>query len=203
MKDPFRSGTRDHTEKPPQNLPFPSRIPSTCHISGMAPSKKTKRPARNTGNWSALRVLNSTSPIVTKDIHAFLGTCISGWAVNYTEAEKRAIIDSLPPQHRKYETDGDGLLICPITVDFMLEDPYVKAATAKFKRALADGLYEKGWQNEAGKAMQERRQGKFDAYLQEKTENAFGELGSDDNGVQDEAASSDGEWGAKGGKGRR
>jgi len=185
----------------------------------MAPSAKSKnkKPGRshtNTGPWSSSRILNASSPIVTqnKDIHAFLVTSISGWKdnSNYTEAEKRAIIDSLPPRHRKYEVDEQGNLICPVTVDFVAGDPYVKAAAAKFKKAVADGLFEKSWQNQARKAMQERREGKFDAYLQEQTGATFGEaelgpdLDDDGAGVEAEvaSASSDGEWREKRGKGK-
>jgi len=186
----------------------------------MAPSRKSKTKTKaktstntNTGPWSSSRILNSTSPLVTKDldIHAFLVTCISGWRDNctYSEADRRAIIGSLPPAYRRYDVDDEGHLICPVSVDFMLEDPYVKAATGKFKRAVGAGLYERIWQNQARKAMQERREGGFDEFLHEQTEATFGEaaMGFDEGDGEDEdevgAASSDGEWREKAGKGKR
>ncbi|KIW99434.1 uncharacterized protein Z518_11173 [Rhinocladiella mackenziei CBS 650.93] len=169
-------------------------------------SSSAKRPKRNTGPWSSLRILNSTSPILSKDLHGFLVTCISGWNDNYNEAEKRTIIDSLPPQYRKYELDGGGRLVCPISIDFLLEDAYVKAAIPKFKRDVSDGYYEKGWQNQARKALQERQDGKFDAYLQEHAEQVFAEQQArDDSSNPDQAdvVSSDGEWPGMSANGRR
>src|ERR1700754_2132777 len=133
-----------------------------------------KRPKRNTGPWSSLRILNSTSPIVSKDIHAFLVACISGWADHYTQDERRSIIDSLPPQYRKYEIDSDGGLVCPVSIDFVLEDSYIRAAIPKFAKDMGEGFYEKGWQNQAKNAMKERRDGKFDEYLRGHTEEVFG-----------------------------
>jgi len=153
-----------------------------------------KQPKRNTGPWSSLRILNSTSPIISKDIHAFLVACISGWDENYTQDEKRSIIDSLPPQYRKYDVDSNGSLICPISIDFVLDDSYIRAAIAKFTKNMTEGFYEKIWQTRAKKAMQERRDGKFDEYLQGYTEEIFGTYEITADTVQAEADSSDGEW---------
>lgn len=164
----------------------------------MSPPKK--KPKGNTGPWSSPRILNSTSPIAAKDIHPFLVSCISAWDDDYDEAQKRVIVDSLPPRYRKYEFDGSGSLICPVSVDFLLEDPYFKRAISKFKANLADGFYEKGWQNQARKAMQERSQGQFDVYLREKAEQEFGSCVREQIGdvtvdsCQINPDSSDGEW---------
>lgn len=106
----------------------------------------------------------------------------------------------MPPQYRRYEVDGSGNLLCPISVEFVLDDPYVKAATFRFKKDVSEGFYEKGWQNQARKAMQERRDGKFDIYLQEHTEEIFGEsaeYNSLDVTTPAELDSSDGEWARK------
>jgi len=169
----------------------------------------TKPPQRGTASWEATTILNRNSPLVNKDIHPFLATCISGWHDNYSEEQKRAIIDSLPPRYRQYNIDDAGRLTCPISTAFVLEDTYIKAATTKFKRALKDGQYRQGWQNQARQAMQERRAGRFDDYLQEVAEKGFGDgmSGSDDQkddqtDAQMEAPSSDEEWRDKGGKGR-
>ncbi|KAJ9504392.1 hypothetical protein H2202_000448 [Exophiala xenobiotica] len=180
----------------------------------MPPTKSSKSSKRTTaaastisGPWSTGRILNSTSPAATKDLHALLVQCISDWHSNYTEAEKRAIIDKLPPRFRTYDVDETtGSLLCPISADFALEDPYLKAAVPRFKQHVNEGYYEQGWQNKARKAMQERREGKFDTYLQEQMEAAFGD-GEDvgDNGpvVEEGGLSSDGEWPVGKGKGRR
>ncbi|KAJ4502602.1 hypothetical protein HRR83_009018 [Exophiala dermatitidis] len=145
----------------------------------MAPS--VKRTKRNTGPWSSLRILNSASPVLKKDIHGFLVTCISGWHDRYNEAEKRAIIDSMPPPYRQYELDDSGALVCPISVDFVLNDPHVRAAISRFKQDVSEGFYEKGWQNQARKAVKERQAGKFDTYLHEHVEEKFGEQATDNH----------------------
>ena len=153
-----------------------------------------KRPKRNTGPWSSLRILNSSSPIISKDVHAFLVACISGWAENYTQEEKRSIINSLPPQYRKYEIDDEGGLICPVPIDFVLDDSYIRAGISKFTKDMREGFYEKGWQTYAKRAMQERRDGKFDGYLREHTEEVFGDHDDNADTIQADADSTDGEW---------
>ena len=165
----------------------------------------SKRPSRNTGPWSSPRILNSSSPILSKDIHAFLVTAISGWNSGnetYTEAEKRSIIDSLPPAYQRYEADDVGQLKCPLTTGFVLDDPYIKAATQKLKDDITDGYYEKSWLNQAKKAMQERQAGGFASYLEEHAEETFGESGLDrdeavEGSVDGGINSSDGEWSEK------
>ncbi|KIW12076.1 hypothetical protein PV08_09350 [Exophiala spinifera] len=131
--------------------------------------------APKSGPWSTSRILNSSSPITDKDIHSFLVRAVSDWSTSYTEDEKRALIDALPPRLRVHDIDASsGTLVCPITPDFVLGDQHVKAAVPKFKQHVADGFYEKGWQNRARAAMRERREGRFDAYLQEQVEASFG-----------------------------
>lgn len=165
-----------------------------------------RHPKKNTGPWSTSRVLNSSSPVINTDLHAFLITAISGWNSNhesYTEAEKRSIIDSLPLAHQKYEFDDEGLLRCPLSVDDVLDDPHIKAAIQKFKIDVSEGYYEKSWQTRARTAMQDRREGKFEPYLQEHAEETFGDCRVDDQDVNAEDTldslenSSDGEWCSK------
>ncbi|KIV87092.1 hypothetical protein PV11_02662 [Exophiala sideris] len=165
---------------------------NTTKTSKTSKSTTTKPASTPSGPWSAARVLNGSSPIPKKDIHAFLVAAISGWSTNYTEAEKRTIIDSLPPRLRKYNEDIYGALMCPITADYVQNDPYIKAAVPTFKQAVADGFYEQGWQNKARKAMQERQDGRFDEYLEELVEAAFGE--AEVAGEAEEGDSEDGEW---------
>lgn len=177
--------------------------PKTTKGKGKGSKHTTATAKSSTGPWSVQRILNGSSPIATKDVHAFLVPAISGWSTDYTEAEKRTIIDSLPPRFRRYDTDATGALVCPITLDFVLDDPFLKSAVSKFKRAVADGFYEQGWQNRARRAMQERQEGRFDEYLQEQVEAAFGEVEGEEEEVveEEEGDGSDGEWGArKGGR---
>jgi hypothetical protein len=167
-----------------------------------------KRPKRNTGPWSPARILDSSSPIVKADVHGFLITAILAWNSgddDYTEDEKRAIINSLPPACRKHETDENGRLKCPLSSEFVLEDSFLRRAANKFKTDVSDGCYVRSWQNQARKAMQERRDGKFDAYLQAYAEENFGEGNGEDetDGSADELAmSSDGDWKAQGKAGK-
>lgn len=184
------------------------------------PPKKQKK---NTGPWSSSRILNASSPILGKDVQAFLITCMSGWDDSYDETEKRSIIDSLPERYRIYEVDDDtGKLKCPITMEFVLEDPHFKAGISKFKSNVEDGFFESRWQKQATTAMQERRQGKFDQYLKEHVEEVFGvdenhksdlasDVGVGDADVMDTCQnnnqldpgsddSTDGEWQAQSGR---
>ena len=160
------------------------------------------RPTRNTGPWSSSRILNPPSPIVNSDIYAYLVMVISGWNSDpnfFTEEEKQAVIGTLPPVYRKYEKDDKGRLRCPLSADFVFNDSYIRAAVQQFNNDIVDGHYEKTWQNKAIKAMQERREGKFDSYLHEQTEENFGDAGADDEEVVEdptrtETLSSDSEW---------
>jgi hypothetical protein len=120
---------------------------------------------------------------------------------DYTEDEKRAIIESLPPAYRKYVTDEQGHLKCPLSSEFALEDSFLRSAINRFKIDVSDGWYAESWQKQAKKAMQERREGKFDAYLTEYAEETFWEGNGADcigNSTDELAMSSDGEWNAKG-----
>lgn len=72
----------------------------------------------------------------------------------------------------------------------------MKRAVARFKRDLADGYYEKSWQEKASKAHEERLEGKFDGYLQQHAEEVFLEEDGDAESAIDELAeeSEDGEY---------
>lgn len=99
---------------------------------------------------------------------------MSRWDINYTEEEKRGIIDRLPAPYRTYELNECGLLKCPLSDEFVRDESRLKNAVARFKNEVAQGLYEKGWQKQATRAGQERSQGKFDSYLMEHIEETFG-----------------------------
>jgi Asx homology domain len=128
------------------------------------------------GSWANNKILTPASAIIapSSDIHAFLITCISGFD-SYSEEEKRGIIDSLPPPYRHYNVDSAGKLECPITTDFVMTDPFLKRATSKFKSDVDEGSYDPTWQTKARKAMQERREGQFDDYLEQHVDEMFGD----------------------------
>ncbi|KAI1614803.1 hypothetical protein EDD37DRAFT_407074 [Exophiala viscosa] len=166
-----------------------SKSSKTSKTSSAGTTKPASTPS---GPWSAARVLNGSSLVVAKNIHAFLVAAISGWSTDYTEAEKRAIIDSLPPRLRQYNEDIYGALVCPLTADMVQNDANIKAAVPKFKQNVAEGFYEQGWQNRARRAMEERQDGRFEEYLEELVEAAFGE--AEVAGEAEEGDSEDGEW---------
>lgn len=70
--------------------------------------------------------------------------------------------------------------MCPVDLEFLQNDGYVKAGVARFKRDLEAGVWEEKWQRDAHKAMQERKEGKFDQYLKDRAEEQFGDENSHD-----------------------
>lgn len=94
---------------------------------------------------------------------------------------------------------------CPISLDFVMTDPFLKRAVSKFKDDVSEGSYEEKWQRDAKKAMQERADGKFDEHLRQQVEEMFGDGGADDcdndegdeNDHQESDLSSDGSWSAE------
>ncbi|KAJ9651332.1 hypothetical protein H2198_009366 [Neophaeococcomyces mojaviensis] len=170
------------------------------------------------------RTFGSKSPIVDGDIQAFLMSCMSieQWE-SYTEEEKKAIIQTLPPSRQPrnspFEGHNDTSLhmnetprlekpstskpiehderppaIPPLSPTFISSDTYLKRAVARFKRDVSEGYYEKTWQDKAKKAHKERQEGKFDAYLEQHIEEIFVE---DEDGNDEDHADelgSDGEY---------
>lgn len=179
----------------------------------MPPHTRTKRRLRFSqpkkhstpvgGSWAKSKILSPQSAITSQDIQSFLITAISGWNTNYSDDEKRRIIDALPPAYRVCEYDEAGALKCPIGIEFIMGDPYLKRGISKFKEEVGEGSYEDRWQQQAKKAMAERADGMFDEYLQQHTEEMFGDVPEDDNDAEsrlgDDAGevSSDGSWPAK------
>jgi hypothetical protein len=157
------------------------------------PPKRPKRSKIPQSSISPARVLNANSPVIDQDIHGFLTTTLSPvyWP-QYTEEEKRRLIDLFPAAYRNYNADADGNLECPVSIDFLQSDPTVKAGVAQFTRHLGNGCWEAKWQAQARKAMQERKEGKFDDYLSEKVEEDFGEAAEDP--VEEDEEPSESDW---------
>ena len=154
----------------------PKRSVKPVQAKSKAFSTTTSKSSTTKGSWANTKILTPASAIITPsvDIHAFLVTCISGFD-SYSEEEKRGIIDSLPPAYRQYNIDTHGKLECPITVGFVMGDSFLKRAISKFKTDVDDGYYDPAWQTKARKAVQERREGKFDDYLKQHVEEMFGD----------------------------
>ncbi len=167
----------------------------------MAPP--SKRPKRAKMNLSVPRVLSHNSPILNQDIHGFITTALSPvqWQ-QYTEEEKRKIIDLFPVACRRYHQDATGSLVCPVNIDFLQHDAYIKTGVARFKRDLENGCWEEKWQRDARKAMRERKEGKFDEYLKEHAQEQFGEEAAAENVGQADGddIDSDSDWGRENGR---
>ena len=161
------------------------------------PLKRLKRAKFPQAAISAPRVLNANSPILTQDLHAFLTTALapSVWS-EYTEAEKRNLIDLLPAAYRNYNVNGaDGRLECPVSIAFLQSDAYVRAGVARFKRDVEAGCWEARWQEQARKARAERQEGEFDEFLKDRAEEWFGEDdGGDAAEGEDEEGQSGSDW---------
>ena len=131
-------------------------------------------PALNTS-----RTFGPRSPVVNADIQAFLARCMSNnqWA-SYTDDEKARIMEALPFTRQIRDCKDPKVAISPpVDEIFCLNDQYLKRAVARFKRDLADGYYEKSWQNKVKQAHQERLEGKFDDFISQSTAEMF----EDDN----------------------
>ena len=160
---------------PAADRPKRSVKPTQNTSKAFSTTKRTKA-STTKGSWATSKILTPFSAIIAPsiDIQAFLITCISGFD-SYTEDEKRGIIDSLPPSYRHYNVDEEGKLPCPITTDFVMSDPFLKRGISKFKNDVEEGYHDPAWQTKARKAMQERREGKFDEYLKQHVEEMFGD----------------------------
>lgn len=149
----------------------------------MAP--RNPRPKNATARFAADRIFHTGSPIVSSDVQAFVAKCVAGWDLNYTEDEKMRLIDTMPARYRRYESDGDGRLTCPLPVDLVRQDAFMKAAINKFQKDVQEGYYLKSWQERATKATRERQEGTFDDYLRETAEQRFGRRSDDTVGGAD------------------
>ncbi len=56
-----------------------------------------------------------------------------------------------------------------------MSDLFLKRGISKFKSDVEEGYYDLAWQTKARKAMQDRREGKFDDYLKQHVEEVFGD----------------------------
>lgn len=132
--------------------------------------------------------------------------------VRYTDDEKQQILRSLPgsvksQMRRQFEssectTQEGGVqstdefagvsMTAPLSADAILSNDYLKRQIARFRRDVANGYYQKTWQNQARRAQQDVADGKLDEYLRLHAEELFvDELTHSDDALAAEAASSD------------
>ncbi|KPI36722.1 uncharacterized protein AB675_10100 [Cyphellophora attinorum] len=117
----------------------------------------------------------TSSGVVNADIQAFLLTCVTGWE-SYSADEQRDIINTLPQGRRLFVTNPEtGKYTCPLEVDFIASDTYMKRAIARFKNDLKEGHYTQTWQRQSRQAMKDRAEGRFDEYLKRHLEDTFGD----------------------------
>lgn len=178
-------------------LTLQSRIPRLwlwIRYTMAPPSKRPKRSKIAKISLSAPQILNSNTPVIDQDIHRFITTALRPdlWD-GYSEVEKRSLISLFPAAYRKYEVDANAKLQCPVSVEFLQSDTYVKAGVARFKRDVKDGYWEAKWQDQARKAMQERKEGKFGEYLRGHAEECFGE-DTADQAEKDDDGQSESDW---------
>jgi Asx homology domain len=172
----------------------------------MPPARAKRGPPKPSSTaYTPSSIFKSNSPLThpTTDLHAFLLTCLISWST-YTPTEQRRIISSIPPAYRTYTTSPNGELECPLSIDFIHTDAYLKTGIERFKREVGEGYYEATWRKNATLATQEREEGKFDEYVRGKVEMDFGEVAAED---EQESSESDKGWGkerdnAKGGRGK-
>lgn len=147
----------------------------------------SKRPKRKATGLTSTRLFNPDSPITAQDsdIQSFLSICLSNWS-QYDEEEKSSIIRALPTSYQKVETDQDGKICCPLIPNIVVDDKVLRDQIARFKRDVKDGFYTKTWQEKARKAMEERANGKFDAYLSKHADEMFVNDDEDERGSSDE-----------------
>lgn len=166
------------------------------------PASRPKRgpPKPSLAAYTSSAILKSTSLLAkaSTDLHAFLLTCLASWS-EYSEAQKDQIISSLPPTYQIRRTDADGKLECPLSVEFLREDNYLREGIEKFKRDVGEGYFDPTWRKNAAMAMRERGEGRFDEYLRDKVEAEFGDVVEEDEGQ--ESSQSDTEWGMDTSKG--
>lgn len=164
----------------------------------MPPTRPRRAPPKpSLTTYTSSAILKSTSILAkpTTDLHAFLLTCLKSWS-DYTEAQKHQIIASLPPTYRIHITDSEGNLECPLSIDFIREDTYLREGIEKFKRDVGEGYFDPTWRKNAGIAMREREEGKFDEYLRDKVDAEFGEVVPEQQQEEEqELSESDKEWG--------
>ena len=164
---------------------------------GLPPSKRPKRtPGLSKTAIQPARVLNASSPILQRDLHAFLPTALSPtyWA-QYSKEEKANIIELLPDPYHKCDTDQEGKLRSPLGMEFLQEDTYVRAAVMRFERDMKDGFWEQGWRQQAQRANEMKLEGRFDDYLRNRLEELFGE--EDVQGTDADMDESDSDWARK------
>ena len=129
---------------------------------------------RNTGRATKVNrsdpewlVTNDKSPLAYEDLHAEFSTPKT--YENFTKLDWEDIRETLPPN---IPLNPDGYSI-PMT--FFKYDPDFRRGIREFQEDLASGRLDPKWQADAAQAMEERAQGKFDAYKENQFEAFWGQ----------------------------
>ena len=112
-------------------------------------------------------VTNEKSPLAYEDLHAEFSNPKT--YENFTKSDWEDIRDTLPPN---VPLNPDGYSI-PMT--FFKYDPDFRRGIREFQEDLASGRLDPKWQADAAHAMEERAQGKFDAYKEIQFEEFWGQ----------------------------
>lgn len=112
-------------------------------------------------------VTNEKSPLAYEDLHAEYSNPKT--YENFTKSDWEDIRETLPPN---IPLNPDGYSI-PMT--FFKYDPDFRRGIREFQEDLASGRLDPKWQADAAHAMEERAQGKFDAYKENQFEAFWGQ----------------------------
>ena len=139
------------------------------------PAVKAAAPTRRGGGRAAKvdrsdpewLVTNENSPLVNEDLHAEFSNPKT--YENFTKSDWEDLRETLPPN---IPLNPDGY---SIPMNFFKYDPDFRRGIREFQEDLGSGRLDPKWQADAAQAMEERAQGKFDAYKEEQFEAFWGQ----------------------------
>ena len=112
-------------------------------------------------------VTNEKSPLAEEDLHAEFSNPKT--YESFTKSDWEDLRETLPPN---VPVNPDGYSI-PMT--FFKYDPDFRRGIREFQEDLGSGRLDPKWQADAAQAMEERAQGKFDAYKEDQFEAFWGQ----------------------------
>ncbi|KAI1981335.1 hypothetical protein LOZ53_000498 [Ophidiomyces ophidiicola] len=165
------------------DLPAESSEKMASHAANPAASRATTK--RASKKWSEPFVTTSEkSPLVNIDLVKLLAKP-EAWNC-LEEDEKREILSLLPPDVHP-NPDGDpedaNFKLEPLPQEFLRYSIPWRDAVRQFQADLENGKYDPEWQRQAHQAMQERADGKFDAWKEEQFEEFWGQKQKIDSGL--------------------
>lgn len=125
---------------------------------------RTAKVDRSDPEWL---VTNEKSPLADEDLHAEFSNPKT--YEGFTKSDWEDLRETLPPN---VPVNPDGYSI-PMT--FFKYDPDFRRGIREFQEDLGSGRLDPKWQADAAQAMEERAQGKFDAYKEDQFEAFWGQ----------------------------